>query len=116
MFRAVDGFVVNGVVDVLKSSIIPHMEQFIGMFDTASAEQRNRLEIEDAIGPLEMLFDFGELECSFPCDPTKRPVLLIGTDTAKIGSNDVRNVKNRVVGSESLHAVVETCEPSSGLR
>ena len=59
------------------------------MFDTKSAYQRTLLTGDDIAGPLDMLFDFGELGCAMPVDPSQRPTVLFGSDTYLLGTPEV---------------------------
>lgn len=43
----------------MQQSIGPHMMQAICMLDAATADQRMRVTADDAVGPLEILYDFG---------------------------------------------------------
>lgn len=75
----------------------------------------------DIAGPLELLYEFGELVRSHPsCLPlndSHRPVVLFGTWTSYIGTPEQcpMNWQDEVVGY-SKHAVIEGSEPSTGLR
>ena len=118
LFKSVDGHVVDKAIDILRVSVVPHANQTVGILDTTTADQRARLTAEDVVGPLEMLFEFGELECAFPVDPLMKPVVYFGLDTSAIGSVSIPpdGWQNRTIGKKSLISVVEACEPSTGLR
>ena len=86
MFRTVDGYTIDSAVDVFHRTVLPHASQLIGLLDTPTADQRARLTAEDVIGPLDMLFEFGELDCAFPVDPNLKPVIFFGPDTVAFGT------------------------------
>lgn len=118
LFKSVDGFVVDKAIDILRSSILPHVQQTVGILDTSTADQRSRLTAEDVAGPLEMLFEFGELECAYPVDPLMRPVVYFGLDSSAVGASATapEGWRSRTVGKKSLIAISEACEPSTGMR
>lgn len=98
------------------------MSQTIALLDGPTGSQRALTSAGDAIGPLDMLYEFGELECnpssSVPLDNTHRPVLLFGSLTSSIGAPGgiyPKKWQDAVAGS-SAHCVVEGCEPSTGIR
>ena len=68
---------------------MPHANQLIGLLDPPTADQRARLTAEDVIGPLDMLFEFGELDCAFPVDPNLKPVIFFGPDTVAFGTGKI---------------------------
>jgi hypothetical protein len=43
----------------MNRTIGPHMVQAICMLDASTADQRMRVTADDAVGPLEILYDFG---------------------------------------------------------
>lgn len=117
LYRTIDPPCVQVAVEAA-SSAASHMLQCVSILDTATAEQRSRKTAEDILGPLEMLFEFGELHCAEPADPALRPVVLLGADSQALGlprAQLPRGWMNRTVGS-STHVVLEGCEPSTGLR
>ena len=65
-----------------------------------------------------MLFEFGELECAFAVDPAMKPIALFGLDSAAIGLTTAapEGWRGRTVGKKSLLAVLQGCEPSTGMR
>ena len=94
------------------------MMQALSMLDASTSEQRSKVTGDDAIGPLEMLYEFGEMEVDGSLDPITKPIVLFGSDTVNFGvSNTPYGSKWRSaqVGN-SLHAVFEACEPSTGMR
>jgi hypothetical protein len=124
LFRSVDGHCLDAALEIVDKTVGPHMEQFLRGLEGASPEQRRGLTGEEAIGPLEILFEFGEMEAvAGKCDPNKKPVVLFGADTAEFGassgSNDGESAtdewRQKCVG-DSLHCVLEACEPSTGIR
>ena len=96
------------------SSLVYYLFQFISIcfcFDLSG----------DAVGPLEMLYEFGELECisgTVSVQTTHRPVLLFGTQTSSIGAQGGIYPKKwqETTAGENLHTVIEGCEPSTGIR
>jgi len=111
---------VNYAIRTMHQSVIPHMEQSISILDALTADQRVRVTMEDVVGPLDMLFEFGELQASSATDPTLRPIVLVGQDTLLLGASSRSELSptwlQSKVGSRSTHCVVEACEPSSGMR
>lgn len=116
MFKGVDGFMVDNAIFTIKKSVIPHVSQFLAILDTVTPDQRSRLTIEDITGPLDMLFDFGELECAIPADPTKRPYVLFGESTTSLGSQCSMDGTEHLLTSATFHGIVEGSEPSTGIR
>ena len=134
VYRTVDEYSVDNAIAVLRKSILPHIMQTISMLDGPTGSQRAHVTAGDAVGPLEMLYEFGEMECaSFsqasgtglgsgatvsPLDPAHRPVLLFGAHTSAVGAVGGRYPKGwqGTPAGESLHTVVEGCEPSTGIR
>ena len=87
------------------------------LFNSVSNSQRDDLTADDLVGPLDLLFEFGELDCHFPPDPNLRPRVLIGNAIQKCFgvSNSLYKYKDEVVG-DNLFFLIESCEPSTGLR
>lgn len=86
-----------------------------------SKESRLKLTIDELGAPLDFLFEFGELESVFPVDPLLKPVVLFGPLTNSIGCMPghvqlAAPWKSAVMPAETLHVVIEGCEPSSGIR
>jgi hypothetical protein len=73
------------------------------------------------VGPLELLYEFGELVRSNPgCLPLNelhRPVVLLGPWTSYIGTPEQcpKNWEDEMVGRHK-HTIIEGSEPSTGLR
>ena len=95
----------------------------LNVLNTRSSFQRSLLTAEDVLGPLDSLYDFGEMAAVYEPDPTLRPVALFGSDTSLLGScpnfHDVTNLswRGKTVGENSnLHVTVEASDPKSGLR
>jgi hypothetical protein len=94
------------------------MLQAIAMLDASTADQRMRVTGDEAVGPLEVLYEFGELDVPGALDPSTRPVVLFGAETAHFAVENGQygsQWRSAVVGS-GLHAVYEACEPRTGLR
>lgn len=96
--------------------IVPHMDQLLAVLDCPTVSQRQRLSADDVLGPLHVLFDFGELEAAGLVESFMKPIILFGASTENL-INGRKNVDldTAVVGN-SIHLVVESSEPSSGLR
>ena len=133
-YRTVDEYSVDNAIAVLRKSILPHIMQTIAILDGPTGSQRALVVASDAIGPLEMLYEFGEMECMSlseasgsglgsgtivsPLDPAHRPVLLFGLHSSAVGAAGGRYPKGwqDTTAGDSLHVVVEGCEPSTGIR
>eukprot|EP01038_Epipyxis_sp_PR26KG_P009383 gene9383-12642_t len=119
LFRAVDGYYLENAFAVLTKSIYPHVLQSIAMLDTSTADQRMRITAEDVVGPLDIMYEFGEMNSAGTVDPTSRPVALFGADTNEFGVLNGGNYFKgwqRRLANESLHVILEGSEPSTGLR
>lgn len=119
LFKSVDGYVVTKAIETLSESIVPHVDQVVAILDTETPDQRCRLTADEIIGPLDMLFEFGELDCPFPVDPQLKPIALFGVDSSLIGSSTnipANEWRSRMVGKKSLLSIIEACEPSTGMR
>ena len=117
LYRTIDAPCVHLAVETMRTSSLPHALQSIDLLDS-SAEQRARRTAEDILGPLDMLYEFGELHCAEPADPNMRPVLLLGADTQHFSlprAQLPRGWTTRPIGS-AQHMVVEGGEPSTGMR
>ncbi len=118
MFRTVDSCYCDNAVSTMHKTARPHMLQTIAMLDAATADQRAKLSAEDVAGPLEMLYEFGEMDAAGALDPSTKPVVLFGRDTADfaVGNGQHTSKWSEALVGASLHTVIEGCEPSSGLR
>ena len=136
-----DGYYVDKALQLTFKSICPHMDQFLNMLDTSTAEQRRNLLADDVMGPLDVLYEFASMEAiseghtdvvrtsSFSyviygtdnaTGSESTPVLLFGAQTALFGATaselgSSSNWRQQRVGN-SLHCIVESSEPSIGLR
>jgi hypothetical protein len=118
IFQTVDGYYLDRALNVLQQNILPHNEQMLGLlFSSISNSQRESLSAEEMISPLDLLFEFGELEARFPPDPALRPRVLLGDAVRKCFgiSNSSFKWKEETV-DEKHFCLVESCEPSTGLR
>ena len=116
IFRTIDSYTVDNAIDIVRKSIVPHCEQLISQLDAYTADQRTKVTADDAVGPLDMLFEFGCMECPYSPDPSLKPILYFGPDTNYIGSDTpLKGWQDKVAGN-SLHVVYESCEPSTGMR
>lgn len=112
---------VQQAVQLTKNVIRPHVLEFISVLDTNIPSQRKKLTANEIIGPLEVLYEFGELDAAGSLEKVSPPIVLFGAQTAQIGTlqqvNGAASIawKEQVVG-ESLHIVFEGCEPSTGMR
>ena len=116
MFRTIDSYTVDNAIDIVRKSIVPHSEQLISQLDAHTADQRTKVTADDAVGPLDMLFEFGCMECPYSPDPSLKPILYFGADTNYIGSDTPLKGWQDKVAANSLHVVYESCEPSTGMR
>jgi hypothetical protein len=126
LIRTVDTCHVDNAIRVVSHTILPHMNQCVGVLDTGSADLRARLTSSEVLSPLDMLYEFGELHCAEPADPALRPTLLVGNGTCHLGST--RTQLQATIGDSSSnkypenkvnansHMIVEACEPSTGVR
>lgn len=118
IFRSVDGHYVDKAIDSMRQSILTHCLQTIGQLETSSVEQRGRLTVDSVLAPLDLLYDFGEMEAPYPVDPSLRPVVLVGSSSTLLGTHTAqypRDWRDKLIG-DNLHVVVEGCEPCGGLR
>lgn len=123
IYRGVDEYCVDKAIGILRKSVIPHVNQTIAQLDSQYGSQRAAVCAGDAVGPLEMLYEFGEMEYLDPSvnssmDQSQRPVLLFGPQTSSIGAargGYPKGWRDTVAGN-SMHTVIEGCEPSTGIR
>ena len=122
LYRTVDGPCVDNAINMANSIILINALQVVSMLDSQTHDQRRKVTAEDAISPLEMIYEFGTMDSAFSVDSSLKPILLFGKDTNYIGnynsSSTHISVKNweKKCAEESLHTVYEAYEPSSGLR
>eukprot|EP01035_Chromulina_nebulosa_P016900 gene16900-22389_t len=124
LYKTVDSAVVSNAVNSIQSSVLPHVNQLIDLLDTKSVDQRIRLSAEVICGPLDMLYEFGELDCIEPSnesvlsDPLLKPIVLIGSDTSFLGNDKVSDInwRSKIIDKYNLHLVFEGLEPSTGIR
>lgn len=118
LFRCVDVTCVSMCTDTVRKTILPHSLQLISMLDAQTADQRCAVTADEAVGPLAMLFEFGELDRAVPLDPSMTPVLLFGTDSELLGDASAlaRRKWQSTTAGTNVHAVVEGCEPATGIR
>jgi hypothetical protein len=77
-------------------------------------------------GPLEMLYEFGTLDCQHfnvtssgpvPADELRRPIVLFGPQTSSIGSTDCLTEDwHNETAANHVHTVLEGCVPATGIR
>jgi hypothetical protein len=118
IFQTVDGYYLDRAINVLQQNILPHNEQMLGLlFSSISNSQRDSLSAEEMVSPLDLLFEFGELEARFPPDPALRPRVLLGNAVRKCFGISNSSFKWKEETVEKNHfCLVESCEPSTGLR
>jgi hypothetical protein len=93
------------------------MNQCVAHFNTHyfdSREKRSTVKLEEVVSPLDMLFEFGELDSAFPVDPLLKPVVYLGNKFSAIG-HPHNKWRNDVIGN-NLSCVIEASEPSTGMR
>ncbi len=113
-----DGAYVENAINVLVRNILPHHEQMLGILSNCqSIAQRESLNAEELVSPLDLLFEFGELEALYPVDPKLRPRIFVGDTIAKAfgALSSIMNWKDEIIG-DNINFIVESCEPSTGLR
>jgi hypothetical protein len=116
-----DGCTVDKAIDIVQATVLPNIQQAIGVLcGRGSTESRLKLTAEEIAAPLDILFEFGELETVFPPDPNMRPLVLLGPYSNGIGAVSPASSNSawkRVTASAAcLHAVLEVFEPSTGMR
>jgi hypothetical protein len=116
LFRSVDSFSLRLAHEATRTNILPHLQQVFRLLDTQSSEARTRLSLENVTAPLDMLYDFGAMHAQSEPDPLLRPVTLCGSGTDAIGSTTAIETAAKGLLGSAAHLVVESCEPSSGLR
>jgi hypothetical protein len=77
-------------------------------------------------GPLEMLYEFGTLDCQHsnvtksgpvPTDELRRPIVLFGPRTSSIGSTECLTEDwHNETAANHVHTVLEGCDPATGIR
>ena len=116
LYRSVDGCYLEKAVSVLERSVVTHVDQAVTILLNTSAGGRSKLTAEEIVAPLDMLFEFGELDAAFPVDPSLRPRLYRGDEYSRIDIHDpTYKWKDRIVG-DSAALVMEASEPSTGVR
>lgn len=87
---------------------------------TSLPSQRRKLSADDVIGPLEVMYEFGEIESAGSLDKISPPIVLFGGQTTQVGVLQQALAKSNAWRDETLdshlHLVVEGCEPSTGIR
>jgi hypothetical protein len=94
------------------------MQQFIGSLESTTISQRELITADEAIGPLEVLYEFGEMNAHAPLETANRPVALFGQYSSFIGNTITPKAskwREQKIG-HNLHCVVESTEPTCGLR
>lgn len=116
IYRTVDGYHVDSALRLTRSMISSHMLQLLSILDCPTVSQRQRLTADDILGPLHVLFDFGELEAIGVVESLMRPCLLLGAATNDLAAVSRGEAWEAATVGDSLHMVVESSEPSTGMR
>lgn len=87
------------------------------LFSSVSNSQRDSFSADEMVAPLDLLFDFGELEARFPADPALRPRLYVGEAIRRCFGilNTSYKWKDEIFGENPI-CIIESSEPSTGLR
>lgn len=118
LYRTLDSFYLENTIEVMNTAIIPHMTQFINALESMTISQRERITADEAIGPLDVLYEFGEMNAYAPLETANRPVALFGQYSSFIGNTITPKAlkwKEQKIG-QNLHCVVESTEPTCGMR
>ncbi len=95
------------------------MQELSTVLDTQIPSQRARTVVDDIVGPLDVLYEFGELDCAGSLETMNKPIALFGKDTSLIGSLSTGpklvNLREKSIG-DAIHGIIEGCEPTTGLR
>lgn len=119
MFCTIDGYYVEKAINVLQSNVLNHVEQVMApLRNSHGPEQRQSIRASDVISPLQLLFEFGSLDTAFPVDPALQPVLYLGAEVPShaLGGAITNQKWNDVTVGSSLSAIIEACEPTTGMR
>lgn len=118
IFRVVDCFYVENAAGVVNGAINQHMSQFLSVLDATTVNQRDRLTADEAISPLEVLYEFGEMDAAVALEQSLKPVLLFGPFSNFVGNavGPKAGKWREFIPANSLHAVVEASEPATGIR
>jgi hypothetical protein len=112
----VDGCYLEKAVSTLQRNVETHSEQVQAVVRNATGSARQKLSVEEAMAPLDMLFEFGELDAAFPSDPSLRPCMFRGDEYSRMDTYDpTYKWKDKVVGDSST-LILESSEPSTGMR
>lgn len=82
--------------------------------------QRKAITADDVIGPLEVMYEFGEIESAGSLEKISPPIVFFGPHTTQIGVLQQALAKSDAWRDHTidrhLHTVFEGCEPSTGMR
>lgn len=82
--------------------------------------QRKKITADDVIGPLEVMYEFGEIESAGSLEKISPPIVFFGPHTTQIGVLQQALAKSDAWRDhcieDHVHVVFEGCEPSSGMR
>jgi hypothetical protein len=100
-----------------QTMIAQHMQQCLSIMTCPTVSQRQRLLGEDIAGPLHVLYDFGELQASrHQIETMMHPWVLSGPATRVLANMTRDGSWSEQVLGNSLHIIIESSEPSSGMR
>ena len=116
LFRTVDGFYVDSALKITHDMVVSHMNQAIAILDCPTVAQRQRLTADDVLGPLHVLFEFGELEAAGLVEKMMHPSIWLGPATNELHTmKKAAGWEDEVIG-RATHLVIESSEPSTGMR
>jgi hypothetical protein len=124
LYQCVDGCYLDNAIETTLKTVVPHVLQTLSLLGCSgagsTADKRGRVTGDDASGPLDLMFDYGEFHAVHNVDPVSRPCVLFGEDTALLGQVSSANSGNEpwrsTKAGTSLHCLMEGCEPSTGMR
>jgi hypothetical protein len=118
LFRTVDCFYLENATALANVAIREHTHQFLSILDANTVSQRDRLTADEIISPLDILYEFGEMEAAIPLEKSLKPALLFGPFSNFVGNTMGPKASNwrHFYPANSLHCVVESSEPDTGLR
>jgi len=117
IFQTVDGFYLEKAIDVIERNILPQHQQCLSVLQTSYGETKKCLTADDIIAPLEMLFEFGEIDSVYPVDPQVRPQLYMNYHSDyPFGEFDPLSRWKKETVRDNSSVIIEGTEPSTGMR
>jgi hypothetical protein len=120
LFRTVDCTYVANALQLTKTTIVPHVQQLLMVMQSTIPSQRKKITADDVIGPLEVMYEFGEIESAGSLEKISPPIVFFGPHTTQIGVLQQALAKSDAWRDhcieDHVHVVFEGCEPSSGMR